>query len=112
MGIIFWAFGIGHIVMFTNVSILSQQKKCSPREGHLAEVDRIFWYLKFNTKKNVGRIIFGIKITYANEGLFIPSDQNNWKELNPESEEAIPVDVTETKGKPVKVSMYIDADHT
>ena len=96
--------------MFTEVRVLLQYQ-CSPREVHLVAVYRIFWYLKCNVKKAVGLIVFDIDIPYISQGLFIAYDQQIWKQFYLEAEESITSNAPEPKGKPVKVSLYIDANH-
>ena len=57
IGVIRWSIEIGSIDIITEVSCLSQHL-CSPQEGHLNAVYKIFSYLNQNISKNPGRIGF------------------------------------------------------
>ena len=78
----------------------------APREGHLKAVTRILGYLKFSKK---GRII--VDPNYPDHSKFPTEDHANWNEFYPYTEEEIPKGLPEPKGKPVKITVYVDADH-
>ena len=55
--------------------------------------------------------MFDSNIPYVDEAIFIAFYKQMWKELYPDTEEAIPFDELELKGKPLKLSVYNDFDH-
>ena len=89
IGVLGWAIQLGKIYIIAEVSVISQHQ-CQPREGRLAAVYCVFWYLKHNLKEISGRIVFDYKITDIDEQLFRPSNNIVWEELYPDTEEAIP----------------------
>jgi hypothetical protein len=72
-----------------------------PREGQLKAVQRILSFLKTFPK---GRVI--IDTSYPVE------DHSNWMEFYPDASEAIPKDLPPEKGPRVRITVYVDADHT
>ena len=84
IGVLRWAIELGRIDIMTEVSVLSQHQ-CQPREGHLAAVYRVFWYLKCNLKEISGRIVFDSKIPDIDEQLFHPSNKSVWEEFYPDA---------------------------
>ena len=81
IGTLRWAIELGRIDIITEVSMLSQYQ-CSPREGYLDAVYRVFWYLKCSIKKgNYGRIVFDPSIPYVNEALFNASTRELWQDF-------------------------------
>ena len=73
-----WAIDLGRIDIITEVSVLSQHQ-FQPREGHLAAVNRVFWYLKFNLKEIAGRIVFDYRIPDIGEKLFHSKNKSVWE---------------------------------
>ena len=69
----------------TEVSVLSQHQ-CQPREGDLAAVYRMFWYLPCNLKEISGKIVFNYNIPDIDEQLFHPSDKSVLEDFYPEAE--------------------------
>ena len=111
IGILRWAIEIGRLDIQTEVSVLSQHQ-CTPREGHLDAVYRIFWYLKNCLKNgNYGRIVFDSSRPYIDETLFNSTRAEHWKEFYPDAAEAIPHNMPEPRGRPVHMVCYVDADH-
>ena len=92
------------------VSVLSQHQ-CQPREGNLASVYRVFWYLKCNLKEISGRIVLYSNIPDIDEQLFHPNNKSVWEELYPDVEEAIPGNAPPPRGNPVYVGCYVDTNH-
>ena len=82
-----------------------------PREGHLAAVYRVFWYLKFYLREISGRIVLDSKILYIDEQIFNFNDKSLWKELYPYAEEALPGNTPPPRDKPVYVGYYMNANH-
>ena len=105
-----WAIELGRVDILVEVSVLSQYQ-CNPREGHLATIYRIFWYLKCKLKDCVGRLVFDSVIPQINERIFHPQDPEVWKEFYPDAEEMLPPNAPTPRGLKVKISCYIDADH-
>ena len=77
-GVLRWAIELGRIDIMAEVSVLSQHQ-CQPREGHLAAVYHVFWYLKCNLKEISGRIVFDSNILDIDEQLFHPSNKSVWE---------------------------------
>ena len=110
IGVLKWAIYLGRIDTMTEVSVLSQHQ-CQPREGHLAAVYCVFWYLKCNLKEISGRIVFDSNIPDIDDQLSHPRDKNVWEEFYPDAEETIPGNAPPPRGKPVYVGCYVDANH-
>ena len=111
IGILRWGIEIGRLDIITEVSVLSQHQ-CSPREGHLDAVYRIFWYLKCSLKKKQeGRIVFDATQPIVDESLFNSSDTKYWDDFYPDAEEAIPPNMIPPRGHSVQLACYVDADH-
>ena len=105
-----WALELVRIDIMAEVSVLSEHQ-CQPREGHLAEVYRVFWYLKSNQKEILGRIVFDSKIPEIGKKLFHPSYKSVWEEFYQDAEEAIHGNAPTPRGKMVYVGCYVDADN-
>ena len=110
IGILRWAVELGRIDIMVEVSVLSQHQ-CQPREGHLAALYRIFWYLKCKGKDMSGRIVFDSAVPNIDEQLFTYSDSKTWKEFYPDAEEKLPPNAPLPRGNSVKLAAYVDADH-
>ena len=111
IGILRWAIELGRIDITTHVSMLSQYQ-CSPREGHLDAVYRIFWFLKCKLKDGIkGRIVFDGTEPFIDERLFNPTGKDIWKDFYPEAKEEIPPNTPTPRGRRVCTSCYVDADH-
>ena len=78
----------------------------APKEGHLKAALQVLGYLKTYTK---GRIL--IDISYPDHSQYPTETHDNWKEFYPDAEEDIPHDMLPPKGKPVRLTVYVDADH-
>ena len=74
-------------------------------EGHLISARRILGYLK---KFGHGRMIFDTGCIDHSQLEF--KDQE-WKDMYPDAVEDIPHDMPAPKGKPVQLTVYVDADH-
>ena len=110
IGVLRWAIELGRVDILVEVSVLSQYQ-CNPREGHLATLYRIFWYLKCKLKECVGRLVFDSVTPQIDERLFHPQDPEVWKEFYPDAEEMLPPNAPPARGLKVKISCYVDADH-
>ena len=73
----------------TEVSCLSQHL-CSPREGHLNYVYKVFRYLQRNLSKNPGRIVFDPDYVHTYGKVFEGSTREleDWKDFYPDAAEA------------------------
>jgi hypothetical protein len=78
-----------------------------PREGHLKAVKRILSYLKTFSK---GRVI--IDTSYPDHSVYPVEDHSNWVEFYPDASKEIPKDLPCEKGPRVRMTVYVDADHT
>jgi hypothetical protein len=78
-----------------------------PREGHLKAVKRILYYLKTFPK---GRVI--IDTSYPDHSVYPVEDHSNWVEFYLDASEEIPKDLPCEKGPRVRMTVYVDADHT
>ena len=72
----------------------------------------MFLYLKCNLKDISSRIFFDSNIPDIEEQLFHPSYKSVLEEFYPDSEEAIPGNVTPPRGNLVYIGRYVYADHT
>ena len=104
IGVLRWACELGRIDILLEVSLLSSYTSM-PRRGHLEAVYSIFAYLK---KHDRSTIVFDDRTPFIDELRFIPVD---WTDFYPDAAEAIPPNMPEPKGNPVKVSCFVDADH-
>ena len=96
----------------TEVSFLSQNL-CSPREGLLNDVYKVFSCLQNNLSNNPGRMAFDTAFVYTYKKLFKGStrDLDYWKYFYPDSVEDHPRKNFEPLGEPVTVQVYLDANH-
>lgn len=78
----------------------------APRSGHMRVVFRKLGYLRKNPD---GKTLFDTK--FHKQELHSVKDVN-WKEAYPYAEEKIPYDAPEPKGNMVRMTIYVDANHT
>jgi hypothetical protein len=76
-----------------------------PREDHKA-VKRILSYLKTFPK---GRVI--IETSYPDHSMYAIEDHSNWMEFYLDASKEIPKVLPPEKGKRVRMTVYVDADH-
>ena len=112
IGVLRWSIELGRIDIMTEVSCLSQHL-CSPREGHLLAVYKIFRYLQKNISKIPGRMVYDGKYYPCSEDHFKNSivDSEKWKDFYPEAAEALPGKCIEPLGNPAFVKAFVDANH-
>ena len=103
---------LGRIYIMMGVSCLSQHM-CSPREGNIGDVYRIFSYLQNNLGKNPGRMAYNPIHEPTNKNSFevVGKYLDEWKDFYPESQEMIPSNIPELLGKYVVIKYYVDANH-
>jgi hypothetical protein len=76
-----------------------------PREGHLEQAFRIFAYLKAHDRST---LVFDDTYPDYTGSNFPVCD---WSEFYPDSQEAIPPNASEPRGKAVITSYFVDASH-
>ena len=104
IGVLRWACELGRLDILLEVSWMSSYT-AMPRRGHLEAVYSIFAYLKKHEKS---AIVFDDHIPHVDELIFTPVD---WNDFYPDAQEAIPPNMPEPRGNPVKVFCFVDADH-
>ena len=79
-----------------------------PQKGHLDGMVRVFGYLN---KFKKGKIM--IDTNYPDHSGFKVTNSENWKEFYPDVEEMMQTgkSVPRTKGPPIQITVYVDADH-
>ena len=77
----------------------------APRIGHLKAMQRLFGYLKANPK---GQLLIDANV--PDHSNFVVADQS-WTEFYPDASEELPHDMPIPKGKVVRTTCYVDADH-
>jgi len=82
IGVLRWSIELGRIDIMTEVSCLSQHL-CSPREGHLLAVYKVFHYLQKNISKIPGRMVYDGKYYPCSEEYFKDSivESDKWKDF-------------------------------
>ena len=105
IGSLNWIITLGRFdIQYSTMSL--SRFSVAPREGHLKAAQRILGYLKVFYK---GRII--MDNSYPDHSQYPTEDHENWKEFYPDAQEDIPHDALPPKGKPVRLTVYVDADH-
>lgn len=104
IGSLNWAVTLGRVdIMFATMTLA--RYSCVPREGHMKTALRAFGYLKQNQKG-------AIKIDTSTPDPVEEEKLNlGWRDLYPMAKEKIPDDYPVPKGKPVKCTLEVDADH-
>jgi hypothetical protein len=78
-----------------------------PSEGHLKDAKRILAYFKTFPKERIN-----VDTTYPNHSTYPIEDHPNWKDFYPGAEGEIHNDLLKSKGAKVRMTAYVDADHT
>jgi Fe-S-cluster containining protein len=102
IGILRWIVELGRIDICGEVSMLSSYS-AAPRQGHLEAVLHIFSYLNSHDRS---RIVMD-DAYYPHVELEKP----DWSQFYPEAKEELPPDMPEPRGKPVQITMFVDASH-
>ena len=105
IGILRWAIELGRVDILHEVSIMSQYQ-ANPREGHLEALYLIVHFLSNNPMK---RIVFDPSTPLTNEEDFF--GDADWTEFYGDIEEEDPPNMPEPLGHPVKITMFVDANH-
>ena len=99
-----WIVTLGRFDIQYATSAMSRFNSC-PREKHLQMVIRILTYLKTFPK---GRIIFDTDyIDHTSRDI----QTHDWTQVYPDAEEELPPDMPTPKGRTVRITVYVDADH-
>ena len=104
IGVLRWICELGRLDILTPVSMLSRYL-VSAREGHLEQVFHTFAYLKAHPRST---LVFDDTEPVYDERRFAQVD---WSEFYPGARESIPTDMPPPRGPPVKITVFVDADH-
>eukprot|EP00957_Ditylum_brightwellii_P084990 6462864-Ditylum_brightwellii.AAC.1 len=105
IGILRWAIELGRVDILHEVSIMSQYQ-ANPREGHLEALYLIVHFLSNNPMK---RIVFDPATPLANDAAFY--GDADWTEFYGDIQEEEPPNMPEPLGRPVQITMFVDANH-
>ena len=105
IGVLRWMCEIGRIDILHEVSIMSQYL-ANPREGHLDVVYGIFSYL---AKHENSRLVFDDNDPKFTKGTF---KRHDWSDIYGDNmKEELPADMPAPRGRPVTITMFVDANH-
>jgi hypothetical protein len=105
IGVLRWMVEIGRVDILHEVAIMSQCL-AMPWQGHLDMVYGIFSYL---VKQENSRIVFDDKEPKFADGTF---KQYDWSDIYGDNmEEELPLDMPTPRGRPVTITMFVDANH-
>ena len=105
IGSLNWIITLGRFDVSYATNVLSRFSM-APREGHLTASKRILGYLKSSTKE---KLLFDT--SFLDHSQYKTEDHANWDEMYPDAEEDIPMDAPKPKGKPIRLTIYVDANH-
>ena len=110
--VLMWSIELIRIDILKEVSYLSQNW-FSPKYGHIDAFYLTIGYLNKNQGDNPGRMTYNL--------MYEPIDQNvfgvaviylyKWKDLYPDAQEMIPINILEALGKYFVIRYYVDANH-
>ena len=98
-----WICELGCINILVDVVMLSHHL-VAPHEGHLDQVFHIFAYIKWY---NHSAMVFDDTKPTMDEGTFVECD---WSQYYPGTQEPLPHDASEPRGKPILMTCYADWD--
>ena len=78
----------------------------APRVGHLKRMMKLFCYLKHHRSAKLM-----CDPSYPDHSAYSTPDDANWNDFYPDAKEEIPYDQPTPKGKPARITCYVDADH-
>jgi hypothetical protein len=104
IGVLRWICELGRIDIIMPVSLMSRYL-AQAREGHLNQVFHMFAYLKQHDRS---RLVFDDSYPVVDQSRFHECD---WTEFYPDAKEVLPPDMPEARGKEVRVTCFVDADH-
>jgi hypothetical protein len=105
IGTLRWMIELGRVDILHEVSKLSSYQ-AAPRQGHLDAIYKIFAYLK---KHERSRMLFDSYEIIPKDNLF--EEYDTWHDFYDEAEEPIPKNAPEPFGPPIRMSVFVDADH-
>src|SRR5210317_1469382 len=100
-----WIITLGRFDIQFAVSSLSRFNM-APRVGHMKAAQRLFGYLKAFPK---GKIIYDC--SYPDHSKYPVEDHEKWGEFYPNVQEELPPDMPKPRGKSVRITCYVDANH-
>ena len=77
----------------------------APRVGHLVRLKKLFCYLK---TRPTGKLL--CDASYSDHTQYEIAN-HNWSDIYPDAGEEIPANMPTPKGRPVRMTCYVDADH-
>ena len=104
IGSLNWLVTLGRFDVHYATNTLSRYGM-APREGHLVAAQKVLCYLKTFPK---GKILFDTSYPVHHD---VNHDDLDWTEFYPDAEEELPPDMPDPRGKPVRITVYLDADH-
>ena len=107
IGSLNWAITLGRFDIQYAASTLARYNM-APREGHLEAVMRVVGYLKKTQKLNPKTLV---NPELPDHDKYESQEHDNWREFYPDAEEELPYDMLKAKGKEVKITIWVDADH-
>ena len=105
IGSLNWIITLGRFDVSYATNVLSRFSM-APREGHLTNAKRVLGYLKSSAK---GKLIFDTG--FPDHSQYNIEDHANWDEMYPDAIEDLPPEAPKPKGKPVRLTVYVDANH-
>ena len=112
IGIARWLCELGRVDILTETSLLSTYLT-NPRTGHLHQALHMFKYINDHSRS---RIVFDP--SYVNiDDSHLPNEERAhskavyMKELYPDACEDLPPNAPKPRGRPVQMSVFVDADH-
>ena len=112
IGIARWLCELGRLDILTETSMLSAFL-AAPRLGHLHQAMYMYKYLEDHKRS---KIVFDPTYVNINDDHVVPEERASFrakymKELYPDAVEDLPPNAPIPRGKPVQVSLFVDADH-
>jgi hypothetical protein len=104
IGMLRWITELGRIDILYEVTKLSSHNAL-PRRGHLREVYNIFYYLHTHRTR---KLVFDDLRVDTDEACFQNTD---WSDFYPDADMKIPPNLLPSRGFPVKITCFVDADH-
>ena len=100
-----WMITLGRFDIHYAIQALSRFNM-APRQGHLLAMKRVFGYLK---KRPKGRLL--CDTSYPDHSKYDSNLKHDWEEFYPDAQEELPDRMPMPKGKPARITCYVDADH-
>ena len=103
IGSLNWIITLGRFDVHYATNTLSRFSM-APRQGHLDAALRVLAYLKQCPQ---GRILIDTSVPLSK----LTNEEANWREQYPDAEEELPPNMPLPRGRPVRITAYVDADH-